>query len=272
MMSDRTPVGQHFSQVVAPVLAAFTLPTIALVVAMPPSSWRNVILFLFVASTGLLLASFQLAVGSLFRDTTGWGAVRAFLGGLGLILLMLGLIFLVWLRNGGVLRDFLIAGSIFLAAGVLVPIGMTIWLKAEYTWTTLGRTRFGLAEYMRTKRGRLLTPATRSEYRPPSEDDARRVFSRGGDYYRIRALRLMREYPGAGSVDCIVYSICQSRSAFEESEAVAAALQLPDAKRRAIRAKVWSQRGFDGLVELPKRDCDRTEQLLAMLRASAPTP
>ena len=73
-MEDGKESGPHFSQVVAPVLAAFTLPTIALIVTLHPQPHLgNIIVALFVASTGLLLASFQFAVGRLFRDTPSWG-------------------------------------------------------------------------------------------------------------------------------------------------------------------------------------------------------
>src|ERR1039458_5497665 len=87
-VKDGKEQGEHFSLIVAPVLAAFTLPTIALIATLQPEQrWRNIILCLFVASTGLLLASFQLAVGRLFHDTSGWGAVRAALAAAGLTLL-----------------------------------------------------------------------------------------------------------------------------------------------------------------------------------------
>jgi hypothetical protein len=50
---DNNVSGQHISQVVAPLLAAFTLPTIAVIVVTPPPHWRYAILSLFVASAGL---------------------------------------------------------------------------------------------------------------------------------------------------------------------------------------------------------------------------
>ena len=68
----------HFSRAVAPLLAAFTLPTIAVIVTTPASDWnrwRYPILCLFLASTGLLLASVQFAAGCLFKPGTPWNEI-----------------------------------------------------------------------------------------------------------------------------------------------------------------------------------------------------
>jgi len=149
-MKDGKDSGPHFSQVVAPVLAAFTLPTIAVIITLnPPPHFGNIILALFAASTGLLLASFQFAVGRLFRDTTGWGAFRAFLAGLGLILLGIGLCLLVLSWNGEAEtpetavpyagnRDFLYAGLAVLGAGIIVPILINLWLFFIDLWLYAG--------------------------------------------------------------------------------------------------------------------------------------
>ena len=138
-MKDGKEQGEHFSLIVAPVLAAFTLPTIALIATLQPEQrWRNIILCLFVASTGLLLASFQLAVGRLFHDTSGWGAVRAALAAAGLTLLGAGLYLLVLPWNEpkrGVpytgSREVLYFGPGVLVAGIGIPIIMNMWLWAE---------------------------------------------------------------------------------------------------------------------------------------------
>src|ERR1700730_7609767 len=110
--------GEHISQVVAPLLAAFTLPTIAVVVVTPPRHWQYVILAMFVASTGLLLASFQLSVGRLFHHASPWNEIRAVLTFLGLISLAVGLALLVASARGAD-RAGLYAALAVLAGGVL---------------------------------------------------------------------------------------------------------------------------------------------------------
>src|SRR5258708_11120762 len=61
----------HFSGVVAPLLVAFTLPTVALIVTTrdwpADEALRSAVLGLLVTSTGLLLASSQLSVGALLK-------------------------------------------------------------------------------------------------------------------------------------------------------------------------------------------------------------
>lgn len=119
--------GQHVSQVVAPLLAAFTLPTIAVIVVTPPPHWRYVILSLFVVSTGLLLAGFQLSVGRLFHDAAPWNEIRAILTFLGLIALAAGLALLA-ASSREADRGALYAALAILAAGVLAPICLNLWL------------------------------------------------------------------------------------------------------------------------------------------------
>lgn len=125
--------GQHVSQVVAPVLAAFTLPTIALIALTPPTHWANLILSLFVASTGLLLAGFQLSVGRLFRDESPWNQIRSSLTNLGLISLASGLALLAASQTTRAGRPLLYAALVILALGVLVPIAVNlVWLRADW--------------------------------------------------------------------------------------------------------------------------------------------
>lgn len=257
-MNDRIERGQHFSLVVAPVLAAFTLPTIALIVTQTSLHWRNIVLSLFVASTGLLLASFQLAVGSLFRDTPGWGQVRAFLAGLGLIFLAFGLILLMWSPNGGQhegqYEGVLHVGWAFLIAGVLIPIGMTIWLWGEDHCRKMGQFRFWIGRHIRPwDEIRSLDAAGQSDQKPLSEEDISRIFYWGGDSYRIRALKLMQGDHIARSVDCILYSICQARSVFEVGQAFCAAEKLDKCGRRRISIEVRYQLGLNLPIGLSKR-------------------
>jgi len=139
-VNDRKERGVPFSLTVAPVLAAFTLPTIAVVATShPPPHWQNIILSLFVASTGVLLASFQLAVNKLSflnrSDPWGkvrWGAIRAYLTGAGLVLLSAGLVLLVWPDKTAANRGILYAGLVVLAAGVGLPMILNFvpeWLR-----------------------------------------------------------------------------------------------------------------------------------------------
>ncbi len=126
----------HFSRAVAPLLAAFTLPTIAVIVTTPASDWnrwRYPILCLFLASTGLLLASVQFAAGCLFEPCTPWNEIRAGLAFSGLICLAAGLALLVFsqLKADDV---FLIVALVVFAAGVLVPIGWSIYYRFTGRW------------------------------------------------------------------------------------------------------------------------------------------
>lgn len=127
-MSD-DPDYRHFSRVVSPLLAAFTLPTIAVIVTTPArdwNQWRYPILCLFLASNGLLLASVQLSVGRLFKDASPWNEIRAVLAFSGLICLAFGL---ALLAASQLTADHtaLVVTLVIFAAGVLVPIGMNAW-------------------------------------------------------------------------------------------------------------------------------------------------
>jgi hypothetical protein len=248
-VEDGKERGPHFSQVVAPVLAAFTLPTIALIVTShPPPHWGNIILALFVASTGLLLASFQLAVGRLFRDTPGWGALRAVLAGLGLILLGAGLYLLVLQWDEGAApgvpyagkRAILYVGLAVLAAGVIIPILMNLWLYAERSIDALRKIRHNIADkvnmlrwvYPSLEDERIEKKATKVklEYyaKNPSAVDIDKVFSKGSDD-RACQLKRMQVYPSAGDLNYIMNVICRSRSALEQDQALRAAIRLlPD--------------------------------------------
>ena len=211
-MKDDKESGQHFSLVVGPVLAAFTLPTIALIATSTPApSHRNAILSFFVASTGLLLASFQLAVGRLFRDTPGWGAVRAILAFAGLISLATGLIVLAWPSSK--MADWVLLALFVLAAGVLVPIAMNM-----YQWAKARRKR---------KRMDKAVTELKKSYRTENPT-AQGLCERTSDESDIRVceLRLMQTYPQANSVAFILDSICRPYSKTEQDEALRAAINL----------------------------------------------
>ena len=248
-MKDDKDSGPHFSQVVAPVLAAFTLPTIALIVTVQtPPHLGNVILAFFVASTGLLLASFQFSVGRLFVDTDRWGTFRAFLAGLGLILLGIGLCFLVLSWNGqtegGVPyagnRDFLYAGLAVLGAGIIIPILINLWLYAENRFCTKKVLHWIYPSldpehiYKRT----IDETADKDRLEYPSKHpwvvDVDQEFSKEGKERLIR-LKLMQAYPSAGDINYILKSICYSSSPFEKDQALRAAIRPVSASKRVTR-------------------------------------
>jgi hypothetical protein len=60
----------------------------------------------------------------------------------------------------------------------------------------------------------------------PTAEAVREVFLSGGDGERVYALALMREDPAAGDVGCILDAVLRSRSAFEQGQALHAALKL----------------------------------------------
>ena len=89
---------EHFTAAVAPIIVAFSIPTITLLVTTngwpvePSNMMRLWLVGLFIASSACLLASFQCTIGEMRRIVSG--AVRAVLTYLGLILLWAGLIVL----------------------------------------------------------------------------------------------------------------------------------------------------------------------------------
>ena len=120
---------RHFSRVVSPLLAAFTLPTIAVIVTTPAkdwNQWRYPILCLFLASNGLLLASVQLSVGRLFKNASPWNEIRAFVAFSGFFCLAVGL---ALLAASQLTTDHaaLVFTLVIFGAGVLVPIGLNLW-------------------------------------------------------------------------------------------------------------------------------------------------
>jgi hypothetical protein len=69
-----------------------------------------------------------------------------------------------------------------------------------------------------------------------SPEAVRQIFSIGGDGERVYALALMQAVPEAGDVDCILESIPYSHSAFEQGQALCAAISsYPDSIFRTDR-------------------------------------
>jgi hypothetical protein len=131
---------QPFTVAVAPILVAFTLPTIALIVTSPVRlPLKDLVLALLVASTGVLLAGLQFAVGTFSDAHKFYDGARATLTSIGLTLLGAALTLLLWplmLQRPGrdaTDRGILCAGLVLLTAGILVPIGIKL-----YRWTKPG--------------------------------------------------------------------------------------------------------------------------------------
>jgi hypothetical protein len=72
----------------------------------------------------------------------------------------------------------------------------------------------------------------------PTSEAVREVFASGSDGERVYALGMMREDPTLGDVDCILDAILHSHSAFEQGQALHAALQLKPRLSTADRARV----------------------------------
>jgi hypothetical protein len=72
----------------------------------------------------------------------------------------------------------------------------------------------------------------------PAAEAVREVFLSGGDGERVYALALMREDQAAGDIDCILDAIVNSRSAFEQGQALHAALKLTPRLDAAGRSRL----------------------------------
>jgi hypothetical protein len=84
--------------------------------------WQNKILSIFLASTGLLLASFLLGTGRLFVDTPRQNQIRSVLAFAGIVVLTAGLALLVVAKTQFNLE--IDVALLLLAGGVLIPIAL----------------------------------------------------------------------------------------------------------------------------------------------------
>jgi hypothetical protein len=103
----------------------------------------------------------------------------------------------------------------------------------------------------------------------PSAEAVTEIFRNGGDGERVYALGLMQEAPDATYLESIIDAICQSQSAFEQGEALAAALQVAplldvDGKAR-LRDLIREQLNSDGHIARSTYRRSLCEQLLSML-------
>ena len=115
---------ESLTRLIAPILAAFTLPTIISFISSkhPGPPWHDIILSLLVAATGLFMASIQLSIGTLYKRYPDAGPFRASLTLVGIVLIALSLFFLVW--------PTIDRWWIWLAAGVLLAGGIapSLWI------------------------------------------------------------------------------------------------------------------------------------------------
>jgi len=130
----------HFSRLVAPFLAGFTLPPIVLLASgsTPAQPWRDLSLTFFLVATALLLSGFLLSVGSLYRDALPpWGAIRFVLTFAGLVSFTTALAVVIVASTGPGLPDVAVA---VLALAVLGPMALRIGKSvrpAARVWATL---------------------------------------------------------------------------------------------------------------------------------------
>jgi hypothetical protein len=103
----------------------------------------------------------------------------------------------------------------------------------------------------------------------PAAEAVIRAFVNGGDGERVYALGLMQEKPDATYLDSIVDAIRQSHSAFEQGEALTAALQIApllnsDGKTR-LRDLIQEQLNSDGYIARSTYRRGLSEHLLSKL-------
>jgi hypothetical protein len=126
-----------FTRLVAPLLVAFTLPTIAVIVTtrdLPAGAnevWRSAVLALLITSTGLLLGSIQLSVGTLRKPK--WSSkTRAALTYCGLGALTFGIITLVLPAielSSGPMTILWVVALLVLVLGVGIPMSLQMRVK-----------------------------------------------------------------------------------------------------------------------------------------------
>ena len=161
MTMSTTEEWGKFTSVVAPVLIAFTMPTVALIATSkdwpPPyydDSWRVATLSMFIAASGFFLAGVQLIDGDLIPRWWGvsTGAVRAVLTYLGLIFVGGGLGMLVlpsmrrtpWVPSTvRWVADRWWVSLLVLGLGVAVPILLRVgrWVIAQFAPARTDRPR-----------------------------------------------------------------------------------------------------------------------------------
>jgi len=123
----------HFTLRVAPWLAGFTLPPIVQLALSPRpwQPWHEASLAFFIAATGLLLAGYQLSIGSLYRDECPWNEIRASLTFGGLVSLMVAVSILIW-STAGVGP---VLALVVLVLGIAVPILLRVGLSVRSGWS-----------------------------------------------------------------------------------------------------------------------------------------
>jgi hypothetical protein len=123
---------QNFTRLIAPFLGGFTLATIPTLAAssnvMQP--WRDVALALLVIATGLLLAGFQMTIGSLANIESQLRSILAF-GGVGAIALAIVVIIVFSTKA---VTEWVVVGLALavLILSVFVPIALRISVNIKH--------------------------------------------------------------------------------------------------------------------------------------------
>ena len=137
---DRRDDGsESLTRLVAPVFAAFSLPTIVGFSSSthPGPPWHDIVLSLLIAATGLFMASIQFSIGTLYETYPNAGKFRAGLTLFGLVLVALSVFFMVrpmidsrwlWLP-----LSVLLAGGI--APGIwILRLESPAWFRRAASW------------------------------------------------------------------------------------------------------------------------------------------
>jgi hypothetical protein len=108
----------------------------------------------------------------------------------------------------------------------------------------------------------------------PSPEAVRRMFREGQEGDRVYALSLMSEFPEAADIDSIIDAISQSRSAFEQYQALEAAEQflprLLQEERRRLERAIRDQMGPERYIEPNTDRWPLAQRLLSQLGVHTP--
>jgi hypothetical protein len=120
----RKPGEESLTRLIAPIFAAFSLPTIISFTSgtYPGQPWHDVILSLLIVATGFFMAIIQLSIGPLYDKYPKAGSFRTGLTIFGIVCVTFALFFLV--------RPVIDRGWLWLPSGVLLAGGVApgIWI------------------------------------------------------------------------------------------------------------------------------------------------
>jgi len=123
---------KSFSRIVAPLLAGFSVPAIISLAASnsPAQPWRDITLAFMATATGLFLAAFQLAIGSVYTYFhQSWGYARAAISFSGIAFLVAALIVVI---ASTVDRWWIVFPLLLLFLGGIGPVVVRVWLNMTH--------------------------------------------------------------------------------------------------------------------------------------------